>query len=87
MTKQTEQVVPGQPLGFTPEELEAENQRITKEKKRIIGELNKIKVPLNVQVLSHHGSWSIRNIAFWEAIKQRDELVIEHMEKYLTEKK
>lgn len=72
---------------FQEEELKATEQRIVEEKLQLIADLNKIKVPLSVQVFSHHGSWSIRNKAFWQAMNGRDDKVMEFMEKYLTEKK
>lgn len=87
MTKVTEQPIPGQNLGFTPEELEAEHVKIVKEKQKIIADLNKISYPLSVTVFSHGKSWTIRNIAFWKAMQEKDEKVVEFMETYLTESK
>ena len=86
MTKKTE-LIPGQNLGFTPEELEAENQRLVKEKLKIIEDLNKIKYPLSVTVFAQNQTWTIRNLAFWKAMADRDEKIVEFMEKYLTEQK
>lgn len=35
--------------------------------------LNTIKIPANCTFYSHGMVWSIRNIAFWESLKARDE--------------
>ena len=77
--------LPGIPDGPpTPEEIKANQEKVVEEKKQIIADLNKIKYPLNVTVLSHHGPWTIRNTTFWEMLKKRDKDVVEYMEKFLT---
>ena len=81
-------LIPGQFEGeFTEEKLLAENQRIAKDKKRLIGEFNKINTPLMVTVYDHGKPWTIRNKAFWKALQQRDDIMTEFMEKYLSEAK
>ena len=85
--KVEKQLIPGQAMGFTPEELEAETQRIVKEKLEIIKQLNAIKYPLNATVFGQNQSWTIRNKAFWVAMSDKDEKVIEFMEKYLSSEK
>lgn len=88
MAEQEKVPIPGTPIGeMTPEELKAEQQRIVDEKLKIIKDLNSINYPISATVFTHHSTWTIRNIAFWNAMKNRDEKTIEFMEKYLTDNK
>lgn len=77
------QKLPGQDEKFTPEELKTIREKEVKENLKLIEDLNKIKVPLSVTVFKGNQSWSIRNIAFWKAMNDRDDKVIEFMEKFL----
>jgi hypothetical protein len=73
---------------MTPEQkLKSNQEKIILERRRIIEELNKINVPINASIISGDQTWSVRNIAFWRALKKRDDLVVEFIDKYLTEKK
>lgn len=72
---------------MTEEQLENERQRIVKEKMQIIGDLNKIKYPINATVFTHGSTWTIRNKSFWESMKRSDESVLEFMQNYLQERK
>lgn len=75
----------GNPQGqFNPEELKAEQERIRQEKLQIISDLNKIKYPLNVTVMAHGKSWTIRNKSFWDALKQNDDEVVAFLENYIA---
>jgi hypothetical protein len=78
---------PGSTLGFSEEELKAERDRIAAAKRKVIADINKINVPISYTVYDHNGTWSMRNVAFWRAIQQKDEKVVEFLEKYLTENK
>ena len=69
------------------EEMLSNQQKLVEEKKKIISDLNKIKVPISATVFSHNGAWTIRNIEFWKQFKKRDEEIVEWMEKFLTESK
>lgn len=84
MTKKIEQAIPGHPVGeFKEEQLKSVREKEIKENLKLIEDLNKIKVPLSVTVFKGGSSWSIRNIAFWQAMKDRDEQVIKFMYDYL----
>lgn len=72
---------------FTPEELKALRVKETEEKLAIMEILNSISVPVQATVYTHSASWNIRNKAFWESFKQKDEQILEFMEKFLTEQK
>lgn len=79
-----EKVLKAEPTGeFREEDLKAIKRKEVEENKRIIQDLNKIKYPLQVTVFKGSRPWTIRNIAFWEAIRDKDEKVLEFMEKYL----
>lgn len=77
------QEIPGQDEKFTPEEIKSIREKEVKENIKLISDLNKIKVPLSVTVFKGNRTWSIRNIAFWKAMNDRDDKVVEFMEKYL----
>lgn len=76
-----------QPQDMTAEELKSLQQKTVEEKLKLIGELNKIAIPLNVTVFSHGGPWTIRNKAFWKQMSQNDEEIVKFMHKFLTEQK
>lgn len=72
---------------FKEQELDARTLKEIEEKRSIIEALNQIKYPINATVFSHGMTWTMRNIAFWQSLKGKDEKVQEFIETYLTERK
>lgn len=88
MAKNVDEPIPGKPVGqFTPEQLKAEQVREVEQKRSIIRDLNKINYPISAQVFTHSRTWTIRNMAFWQAMNKRDEEIIDFMEKYIKDEK
>lgn len=54
-------------------DLKANHEKKREEINKAADILNEIKLPANCTFYSHGMVWSIRNIAFWESLKQRDE--------------
>lgn len=70
---------------FKPEDLKAEQERIAIEKRSIIRDLNKIKHPISATIFTHGKTWTIRNIAFWQAMNKRDDEIVNFMETYTAD--
>lgn len=55
------------------DQLEANRSKRKRDVKRVADTLNKIQFPVTATVYSHGMQWTIRNVAFWEALKKQEE--------------
>lgn len=63
----------GQVLEEESAELVSNAQKKADEINKAADILNTIKLPCNATFYSHGMAWSIRNVAFWESLKKREE--------------
>ncbi len=57
--------------------MEANRDKEIRDIKKIVKQLNDIHYPINATVYSHGKQWSMRNIAFWESLKEREAGLLE----------
>lgn len=55
------------------EKLKSNTEKKAREINSAADQLNKILIPANCTFYSHGMVWSIRNVAFWEHLKKKDE--------------
>lgn len=68
-------------LNESTEQLKSNSERKAEEINKAVDILNEIKIPANCTFYSHGMVWSIRNIAFWESLKNRDKEFLELINK------
>lgn len=55
------------------EEMKSAAEKKAEEVNKVADQLNQIKVPLSATMYSHGMIWTLRNISFWESLKNKDE--------------